>query len=50
MPYFSSQMTFDDTNVKDALGEDAVAWKLDLDFLIRMARSYFHEKFPDLKG
>ena len=43
MPYFASQIIFDNTQVKADLGEEALNWKQDLAFLKRMAHSYYKE-------
>ena len=43
MPYFASQIIFDNTQVKADLGEEALNWKQDLAFLKRMAYSYYKE-------
>ena len=48
MPYFASQITFDNTQVKAALGPEALAWKLDIDFLKKMAKSYYRQTSPGL--
>lgn len=48
MPYFASQIIFDNTQVKAALGEEALAWKQDLPFLKRMATSFYKQTSPDL--
>lgn len=48
MPYFASQIIFDNTEVKKALGEEALAWKQDLPFLKRMAYSFYKQTSPEL--
>ena len=48
MPYFSSQIVFDNTNVKAALGPEVVAWRVDLHFLELIANAYFKLEFPDV--
>lgn len=48
LPYFASQITFDNSEIKKALGDEALAWKMDVDFLKRMAYSYYKETNPDI--
>ena len=48
MPYFTTQIIFDNTNVRKALGDEVLDWKQDLDFLKRMAYSYYKQEMPDL--
>ncbi|OQA81592.1 MAG: Carboxylic acid reductase [Lentisphaerae bacterium ADurb.Bin242] len=48
MPYFASQIIFDNTQVKAALGKEALAWKQDLPFLKRMATSFYKQTAPEL--
>ena len=48
IPYFTTQIIFDNTNVRKALGDEVLDWKQDLDFLKRMAYSYYKQEMPDL--
>lgn len=48
MPYFTTQITFDNSNVRKALGDEILNWKLDTDFLKRMAHSYYTIENPDI--
>jgi len=48
LPYFKSNITFDSSNVIQALGPDVLDWKLDLDFLRKMVQSYYRENNPEL--
>ena len=48
MPYFSSQIIFDNSNVKAALGAEALAWRVDLNFLEKISHAYFKANFPDV--
>jgi len=48
MPYFASQIIFDNTQVRAALGEKALAWKQDLPFLKRMVTSFYMQTSPEL--
>ena len=47
-PYFLSQITFDSSNVRAALGPEILDWKQDLAFLKRMARSFYKQTCPEL--
>lgn len=48
LPYFKSNITFDNSNVIEALGAEVVDWKLDLDFLRKMVHAYYRENNPEL--
>lgn len=48
IPYFASQIVFDNSEIKKALGDDALAWRMDLDFLVRMASSYYKQTNPEV--
>ena len=48
LPYFKSNITFDNTNVINALGKEVLDWKLDLDFLRKMVHAYYKENNPEL--
>ncbi len=48
MPYYTTQITFDSSNVRKALGPEILDWKQDLAFLKRMAYSYYKQELPDL--
>jgi len=48
LPYFASQIVFDNSEIKNALGDDALAWRMDVDFLKRMAHSYYKQEIPAL--
>lgn len=48
LPYFKSDITFDNTNVINALGKEVLDWKLDLDFLRKMVTAYYRENNPEL--
>ena len=48
MPYFTTQIIFDNTNVRNTLGDEVLNWKQDLAFLKRMAYSYYKQEMPDL--
>ena len=48
LPYFKSDITFDNTNVINALGKEVLDWKLDLDFLRKMVHSYYSKYNPEL--
>jgi len=48
IPYFSTQITFDNSNVRADLGDEILNWKLDILFLRRMAYSYYKQENPGL--
>ena len=48
IPYFSTQITFDNSNVRADLGDEILNWKLDVPFLRRMAYSYYKQELPGI--
>ena len=48
MPYFASNITFDSSAVRAALGPEILDWKQDLPFLKRMAYSFYKQTSPEL--
>ena len=48
MPYFVSNITFDSSEVRAALGPEILDWKQDLAFLKRMAYSFYKQTSPEL--
>lgn len=48
IPYFSTQIIFDNSNVYEDLGAEALNWKQDIRFLKRMAYSYFKQEYPQV--
>ena len=48
MPYFISNITFDSSNVRAALGPEILNWKQDVQFLKRMAYSFYKQTAPEL--
>ena len=48
IPYFSTQITFDNSNVRADLGDEILNWKLDVLFLRRMAYSYYKQEIPGI--
>ncbi|MBP5585848.1 MAG: SDR family oxidoreductase [Lentisphaeria bacterium] len=48
IPYFSTQITFDNSNVRADLGDEILNWKLDVPFLRRMAYSYYKQEIPGI--
>ena len=45
-PYFSSEITFDQSNVRKALGDSALDWVYGTDSLEALIRSYYQDYFP----
>ena len=48
LPYFESQIIFDNSVVRATLGDEILDWKLDVEFLKKMAYSYYKETMPAL--
>ena len=48
IPYFTTKIDFDSSNVRAALGDEILDWKQDVAFLKRMAYSYYKQEMPDL--
>ena len=48
LPYFASDIVFDQTNVREALGDEALDWELGENGLAVMMRSFFIDFFPDV--
>ena len=49
LPYFSSHIEFDQTNVREALGEDAINWHYDIPSLDIMMKEYYRHFFPNVE-
>ena len=49
LPYFSSRIHFDQTNVREALGEDAINWHYDVAGLDVMMKEYYRHFFPNVE-
>lgn len=47
-PYFSSDIIFDQTNVKKALGEEVLNWEYGTKGLETLIRSYYKDHFPEV--
>ncbi|MCF7791719.1 MAG: SDR family oxidoreductase [Victivallales bacterium] len=48
LPYFSAEMKFDISNVKEELGENDLNWEVSYDTLYGILKEYFHTRFPEL--
>jgi hypothetical protein len=48
-PYFSSDIIFDQTNVKKALGEEVLNWEYGTKGLETLIRSYYKDHFPEVE-
>ena len=48
-PYFSSDIIFDQTNVKKALGEEVLNWEYGTKGLEILIRSYFKDHYPEVQ-
>ncbi len=49
LPYFSSDIVFDQKNVTEAMGEEFIAWEFGYKGLSAMMRSYYADFFPDVE-
>jgi len=48
LPYFESQITFDVTNTRNALGDEMLNWKVDADKMFIIVNEYFKNAFPEI--
>jgi len=48
LPYFSSDIIFDQTNVVETLGEKIIDWEFGVRGLYRLIRSYYADFYPDV--
>lgn len=48
LPYFSTQSAFDQTNVRAAVGDEALSWKLDKERLKILIAGYYKYCFPSV--
>ena len=46
MPYFTTQIIFDQTNVRKYLGDEALSWVMDVEFLKKMCYAYYKQENP----
>jgi nucleoside-diphosphate-sugar epimerase len=49
LPYYSSQITFDQSNVIDALGEEFIAWNFDDEHLGIIMKQFLKSFFPNVE-
>ncbi len=49
LPYYSSQITFDQSNVVEELGEDFIAWKFDDEHLGIIMKQFLKSFFPNVE-
>ncbi len=49
LPYFSSNIIFDQTNIRSQLGNDALNWKVGREGLEVMIKSFFLDFFPSVQ-
>ncbi|MDD5727677.1 MAG: SDR family oxidoreductase [Victivallales bacterium] len=49
MPYFSSQIIFDQTNVRKVAGDAILDWPIGMPGLLKMMRTYYHDFFPNVE-
>jgi hypothetical protein len=48
-PYFSSDIVFDQTNVRKALGDKVLDWEYGTKGLETLIRSYYKDHFPEVE-
>jgi hypothetical protein len=48
LPYFSSDIIFDQTNVRNALGDQALDWKMGKEGLVVMMKTFLRDNFPNV--
>ncbi|MDD3885381.1 MAG: SDR family oxidoreductase [Victivallaceae bacterium] len=49
LPYFSSNIVFDQTNVRKALGDKALDWVYGVESLEILSRSFYQDYFPNVE-
>ena len=48
-PYFETDVTFSQTNIRKALGDEALDWPFGQEELEVMMRNYFADFFPEVE-
>jgi nucleoside-diphosphate-sugar epimerase len=48
LPYFGSDIIFDQTNVRKVAGDEILDWPVGLEGLLKMMKTYFHDFFPNV--
>ncbi|MBU8901163.1 MAG: SDR family oxidoreductase [Victivallales bacterium] len=49
MPYFSSNIIFDQTNVRDVAGDEILDWTVGEEGLLTMTNTYYRDFFPNVE-
>lgn len=49
LPYFSSDIIFDQTNVREVAGDKILDWPVGLEGLKTMMKTYYHDFFPNVE-
>ncbi len=49
MPYFSSDIIFDQTNVREVAGDEILDWSFGSEGLLTMMKTYYHDFFPNVE-
>jgi thioester reductase-like protein len=49
LPYFSSDIIFDQKNVREVAGDEILDWSTGLEGLLTMMKTYFHDFFPNVE-
>ncbi len=49
MPYFSSDIIFDQKNVREVAGDEILDWEVGLEGLKTMMKTYYHDFFPNVE-
>lgn len=48
LPYFGSDIVFDQTNVREVAGDDILDWPVGLEGILTMMKTYYHDFFPNV--
>lgn len=49
LPYFSSDIVFDQTNVREVAGDEILDWPIGQEGLLQMMRTYYRDFFPNVE-
>ena len=49
MPYFSSNIIFDQSNVREVAGDEILDWPVGMEGLLTMTRTYYRDFFPNVE-
>ncbi|MFA6714528.1 MAG: SDR family oxidoreductase [Victivallaceae bacterium] len=49
LPYFASDIIFDQTNVRKVAGDEILDWPVGLEGILKMMKTYYHDFFPNVE-